>query len=524
MAVRLIPKGDQMVPQGPESGQRKTYSITVEGRERKFHVFLPSAYDGSRRLPLLLSLHGNSGYQPERESWFYAAEREGFVVVYPEAVKEEKWNIWGLKTKSGGPDDIAYLDAVLDDMIENFAVDPDRIYMHGQSMGDNMASYYAYHRSERLAALTVTSGPVLPSVMYDQEGNLQFGPKKPLPAARTHGEKDYMCGLPSTYGISKEVIAQALTVQEQVELRHTMDSLQKEVWKTVNQTAKKPLLYFDEEKNVEIYPGKEADFLFYSIVGGVHRPALNVFDMLWQGGAKGYYRSGTQRGRDEGCPGVKPDEKAMAFAQGSDCFYSGLQVRSLKEEGISAEILVDGKDVSRVTLKSLRTMIGIVQQDVYLFCGTVKENIGYGKPGASMEEIIEAAKKANIHDFIMSLPDGYDTFVGERGTRLSGGQKQRISIARVFLKNPPILILDEATSALDNESERHIQMSLEKLSKDRTTITIAHRLSTIRNADEIIVINNEGIAERGTHRELMEQGGIYAHYYQMQFEGLEMEE
>ena len=121
----------------------------------------------------------------------------------------------------------------------------------------------------------------------------------------------------------------------------------------------------------------------------------------------------------------------------------------------------------------------------------------------------------------MSLPDGYDTFVGERGTRLSGGQKQRISIARVFLKNPPILILDEATSALDNESERHIQMSLEKLSKDRTTITIAHRLSTIRNADEIIVINNEGIAERGTHRELMEQGVIYAHYYQMQFEGLE---
>ena len=184
-------------------------------------------------------------------------------------------------------------------------------------------------------------------------------------------------------------------------------------------------------------------------------------------------------------------------------------------------VLIDGKDVSRVTLKSLRTMIGIVQQDVYLFRGTGKENIGYGKPGASMEEIIEAAKKANIHDFIMSLPDGYDTFVGERGTRLSGGQKQRISIARVFLKNPPILILDEATSALDNESERHIQMSLEKLSKDRTTITIAHRLSTIRNADEIIVINNEGIAERGTHRELMEQGGIYAHYYQMQFEGLE---
>ena len=187
-------------------------------------------------------------------------------------------------------------------------------------------------------------------------------------------------------------------------------------------------------------------------------------------------------------------------------------------------ITIDGKDVSHVTLKSLRSMIGIVQQDVYLFCGTVKDNIAYGKPGASMEEIMEAARKANIHDFIMSLPDGYDTFVGERGTRLSGGQKQRISIARVFLKNPPILILDEATSALDNESERHIQQSLEKLSKNRTTITIAHRLSTIRNADEIIVINNEGSAERGNHKELMEKGGIYAHYYKMQFEGLETAE
>lgn len=183
-------------------------------------------------------------------------------------------------------------------------------------------------------------------------------------------------------------------------------------------------------------------------------------------------------------------------------------------------VFIDGKDIRSLTLESLRGQIGIVQQDVYLFCGTVRENIAYGKPGASEEEIIEAAKKANIHQFIESLPDGYDTFVGERGTRLSGGQKQRISIARVFLKNPPILILDEATSALDNESERHIQKSLEELSKNRTTITIAHRLSTIRNADEIIVINESGIAERGNHRELLEQDGIYSHYYSMQFEGL----
>lgn len=178
-------------------------------------------------------------------------------------------------------------------------------------------------------------------------------------------------------------------------------------------------------------------------------------------------------------------------------------------------ITIDGQDVRTLTLKSLRSQIGMVQQDVYLFCGTIRENIAYGKPGASMEEIIAAAKRANIHDFIEELPDGYDTYVGERGARLSGGQKQRISIARVFLKNPPILILDEATSALDNESERWIQQSLEELSRDRTTITIAHRLSTIRNADEIIVITEDGIAERGTHESLLAQGGIYAHYYNM---------
>lgn len=182
------------------------------------------------------------------------------------------------------------------------------------------------------------------------------------------------------------------------------------------------------------------------------------------------------------------------------------------------KITIDGEDIKEFTLQSLRKNIGIVQQDVYLFCGTVRENIAYGKPDATDEEIIEAAKNANIHDFIMSLPDGYDTFVGERGTRLSGGQKQRISIARVFLKNPPILILDEATSALDNESERHIQKSLEELSKNRTTITIAHRLSTIRGADEIIVITENGIAERGSHDELMKIDGIYAKYYRMQFE------
>ncbi len=179
-------------------------------------------------------------------------------------------------------------------------------------------------------------------------------------------------------------------------------------------------------------------------------------------------------------------------------------------------VKIDGNDVRDLTQKSLRSVIGIVQQDVYLFNGTIRENIAYGKQGASFEEIKEAAKKADLDDFISSLPNGYDTRVGERGTRLSGGQKQRISIARVFLKNPPILILDEATSALDNESEKYIQQSLDKLSTGRTTITIAHRLSTIRNADEIIVLDSEGIQEKGNHKELLEKGGIYAKYYKMQ--------
>ena len=181
----------------------------------------------------------------------------------------------------------------------------------------------------------------------------------------------------------------------------------------------------------------------------------------------------------------------------------------------AGKVTIDGKDVRDLTLKSLRNQIGMVQQDVYLFDGTIRENIAYGKPDATDEEIKEAARRANMDDFIMQLPKQYDTYVGEKGTRLSGGQKQRIIIARVFLKNPPILILDEATSALDNESERYIQKSLEELAKNRTTITIAHRLSTIKRSDEIIVITEDGIAERGTHETLLAKNGIYARYYNL---------
>lgn len=180
-------------------------------------------------------------------------------------------------------------------------------------------------------------------------------------------------------------------------------------------------------------------------------------------------------------------------------------------------VTIDGVDVRRMRLADLRSQIGIVQQDVYLFVGTVYDNIRYGRPDATREEVIEAAKNANAHDFIMSLPNGYETDIGQRGIKLSGGQKQRLSIARVFLKNPPILIFDEATSALDNESERVVQESLEKLAANRTTFVIAHRLSTIKSAERILVLTDEGIAEEGTHDELLEKKGIYEKLYSMQF-------
>ncbi len=186
-------------------------------------------------------------------------------------------------------------------------------------------------------------------------------------------------------------------------------------------------------------------------------------------------------------------------------------------EVTEGSIEIDNINIKDITQKSLRSNIGIVQQDVYLFAGTVMENIRYGKPDASEEEIIKAAKLANAHEFIIEFPDGYNTDIGQRGVKLSGGQKQRISIARVFLKNPSILIFDEATSSLDNESEKVVQDSLEVLSKNRTTFVIAHRLSTIRNAQRIIVLSDSGIAESGTHNELLKKDGIYSHLYNMQF-------
>ena len=186
------------------------------------------------------------------------------------------------------------------------------------------------------------------------------------------------------------------------------------------------------------------------------------------------------------------------------------------QEG-DGSILIDGQDIRSLTMESVRRNIGIVQQDVFLFVGTIRENILYGRPDATQEEVYEAARRANIHDYIMTLEKGYDTEIGERGVKLSGGQKQRLSIARVFLKNPAILILDEATSALDNTTEVLIQQALDELCRGRTTLVVAHRLSTIRNADEIAVVINGRIMERGTHQELMDADGTYKQLYSLQF-------
>ena len=205
------------------------------------------------------------------------------------------------------------------------------------------------------------------------------------------------------------------------------------------------------------------------------------------------------------------DGKAMAFLVIKD--ITGVMQVTVEKEKAPAVAEV----VSKLTLDSVRRNIGIVQQDVFLFVGTIRDNIMYGRPDATEEEMIEAAKRANIHDYIMTLPEGYDTQIGERGVRLSGGQKQRLSIARVFLKNPPILILDEATSALDNTTEVLIQQALDELCKGRTTLVVAHRLSTIRNADEIAVVMSGSITERGTHEELMAADGTYKNLYALQF-------
>lgn len=277
----LSPASPALPPDCFQAPPVRTFHARVAGITRTWHVFFPSVYDGSRPLPLLVTLHGNGGYRPERNPWHYTAQRAGFVVVYAEAVQPFQWNIWGLKTAQGAPDDVAYLDYIFDEMLKNYALDPDRVYLHGQSMGDNMATYYAYERGERLTALAATSGPTLPSVAYTPEGSYRFFPRTSLPVARVHGDLDHLCGLPSTYGIPKSEIAAVLSTGEQAELRRSMEETQISLWKQVNKTTEHPRLYFDQKRNIQWYPGQKADLVYYTMAEGMHRPSAEIYDMLW---------------------------------------------------------------------------------------------------------------------------------------------------------------------------------------------------------------------------------------------------
>lgn len=277
----LLPVSPALPPDCCQAPPVQTFHAVIGGITRTWHIFFPSSYDGTRLLPLLVTLHGNGGYKPERNPWHYTAQRAGFVVVYPEAVRPFQWNIWGIKTAQGAPDDIAFLDYIFEEILEKYALDPTRIYLHGQSMGDNMATYYAYERGERLAALAVTSGPTLPSVAYTSEGGYRFSPRTALPVARVHGDLDHLCGLPSTYGVPKSQIAQVLSGEEQAELRRSMEETQISLWKAINETTQKPRLYFDDRRNIQWYPGRKADLIYYTIADGVHRPFADTYDMLW---------------------------------------------------------------------------------------------------------------------------------------------------------------------------------------------------------------------------------------------------
>ena len=333
---QLAPVSPVLSPECYDAAPVQTFHAEVGGIPRTWHIFFPSAYDGSTPLPLLVTLHGNGGYRPERNPWHYTAQRAGFIVLYPEAVSPFQWNIWGIKTDQGAPDDVAYLDYLLDEMLESYAVDRTRIYMHGQSMGDNMATYYAYKRGERLAALAVTSGPTLPSVAYHTDGTHRFVPETPIPVARVHGELDNMCGLPSTYGIPKREIEAALSDEEQIWLRAIMEQMQLSLWQEINGTLTEPQLHFDEKRNIEWYPGHCGRLVYYSMAGGLHHPNPDVYDMLWEEALDGYQRIGDTILDNAPEKHFPADSRMVAAADGCDCIYQELHIRRVS--GLNLEI------------------------------------------------------------------------------------------------------------------------------------------------------------------------------------------
>ncbi len=302
----------------------------IDGFMRAWEVYIPDSYDKNRPTALVINVHGAGGFNPARVPWSLIAQREGFLVVYPEAVKPWLWNIWNLKTKDGAPDDVHFLDHMITRLQEDYAVDPSRIYMQGNSMGDNMVSTYAFSHGQRLAAIAPTSGPTLPSVLCEEDGSYRVFPQSGLAVARLHGDEDTTCGLPSTYGFSKAEFSEHITPGEQRELRGIMDQIQKDLWNAVNLADPVPQLYFDDYMNLEIYRGKNGVLQFYSIVKGVHSPDLDFYEILWNQWFAGWQRLDGELVYVGTKEAATPDCKAVALAAEADHIYQGGRVTAIK--------------------------------------------------------------------------------------------------------------------------------------------------------------------------------------------------
>ena len=307
----------------------KEHQIQMDGMTRTFEVYIPKSYTGEEKVPMLLSLHGASGhYMPEASIWHFLAERDNFLVVYPEAVLPQKWNIWNMRDDV---DDNRYLDTVLDFMTANYAVDETRLYIHGHSMGDNMATTYVFTRGDRFAAAALLNGPTLASVLMDENGELKYHPQTALPVARMHGTLDLKCGFPSTFGIDNKDFETCVTEEEQRELRCTLDQMQKDLWIKKNGCENPPALYIGDPLNIEFYRGKEADFFYYSINGWEHNPELEGYEYIWDQFLSSYRRVGGNIVSQTPKVCISPDRNALAIALSADSIYFDNQIVELPE-------------------------------------------------------------------------------------------------------------------------------------------------------------------------------------------------
>lgn len=308
------------------------YTAIVDGWERAWEVYIPKAYTGEKKVPAIFCVHGAGGFSTAKTAWPLIAERENILLVYPEAKEPWLWNIWGVKTKDGAPDDVAFLDYLVDWVQKKYMVDKSRIYMQGNSMGDNMVSTYAYEHGNRLAAIAPTSGPTLPSVQCNEKGEFVISPKYPLPVVRLHGDRDSKCGFPSTYGISKYKFEKDVTLEEQWKLRAMMDQMQKDQWNQVNQANHIPELYFTDYYNLEIYRGEYAELYYYSVVEGEHSPDLDFYEIIWGHCFSGWRRAGGISVRTGAEEPPAQDLAASALAEGTDWIYTGGKIKKINGE------------------------------------------------------------------------------------------------------------------------------------------------------------------------------------------------